>query len=265
MNVPDFLVILPPPLISKPFPAPIYGTMPNKVNFGAACIAALAIVSCSPSRSGPAATGAGASAASPATAAAATPPANAQPDPMVAAADHGRIEGDANAKTWLIVASDFQCPFCKDWHDESYKIVYDEYVRSGKLKVAYVNYPLQQHQNAEPAAEAAMCASAQGKFWPYHEALFATQHQWEILVPPTAFLDSLAGAVGLDKPAWQQCVASGKMKPLIEADHDRVAAAGVVSTPSFLIGDKVLAGAQPIATLRAAIDSELARSGAASH
>ena len=184
---------------------------------------------------------------------------------MVAAADHGRIEGDANAKTWLIVASDFQCPFCKQWHDESYKIVYDEYVRPGKIKVAYVNYPLQQHQNAQPAAEAAMCASAQGKFWQYHEALFATQHQWEVLVPPTAFLDSLAGTIGLDKTAWQQCVASGKMKPLIEADRDRVGAAGVVSTPSFLIGDKVLAGAQPIAALRAVIDAELAKSGAAAH
>ena len=184
---------------------------------------------------------------------------------MVAAADHGRIEGDANAKTWLIVASDFQCPFCKQWHDESYKIVYDEYVRPGKIKVAYVNYPLQQHQNAQPTAEAAMCASAQGKFWPYHEALFATQHQWEELVPPTAFLDSLAGTVGLDKAAWQQCVASGRMKPLIQADHDRVAAAGVSSTPSFLIGDKILAGAQPIAVLRAAIDSELVKSGAAAH
>ena len=48
MNVPDFLVILPPPLISKPFPAPIYETMSNKVNFGAACIAALAVISCKP-------------------------------------------------------------------------------------------------------------------------------------------------------------------------------------------------------------------------
>jgi protein-disulfide isomerase len=253
---------LPPPLISKPFSAPIYGTMSNKVNL--VCAAALALVACNPSRSAPAGD-AGASATSPATAAAATPAAATQPDPIVAAADHGRIEGDANAKTWLIVASDFQCPFCKQWHDESYKIVYDDYVRSGKIKVAYVNYPLQQHQNAQPAAEAAMCASAQGKFWQYHEALFATQHQWEELVPPTAFLDSLAGTIGLDKPAWQQCVASGKMKALIAADHDRVGAAGVASTPSFLIGDKVLAGAQPIAVLRAAIDSELAKSGAAAH
>jgi protein-disulfide isomerase len=235
--------------------------MPNKVNFSAALGAALAILACSPSGSAPPASDAGRSAAS----ATSAPAAPAAADPLLAAADHGRIEGDANAKTWLIVASDFQCPFCKQWHDESYKIVYDEYVRPGKIKVAYMNFPLGQHHNAVPTAEAAMCASAQGKFWPYHEALFATQHQWEDLPSPAAFLDSLAGTVGLDKAAWQQCVKSGRMKPLVMADHDRVAAAGVQSTPSFLIGDKVLAGAQPIETLRAALDAEIAKSGAAAH
>ena len=233
--------------------------MSNKVNFGAAVVLGLAILSCSPSGSAPPASDAGRSATAPAPAVAAS---TAKPDPLVAAADHGRIEGDANAKTWLIVASDFQCPFCKQWHDESYKIVYDEYVRPGKIKVAYVNFPLGQHRNAVPTAEAAMCASAQGKFWPYHEALFATQHQWEELPSPAAILDSIAGAVGLDKAAWHQCVESGKMKPLIMADRDRVMAAGVQSTPSFLIGSEVLAGAQPIQTLRAALDAEIAKAGA---
>jgi protein-disulfide isomerase len=181
----------------------------------------------------------------------------------VTAADRGRIEGDANAKTWLIIASDFQCPFCKQWHDESYKAVYDEYVRPGKIKVAYVNFPLQQHQNAMPTAEAAMCAAAQGKFWPYHEALFATQKQWESLPTAALVLDSIAGAVGLDKTAWKQCVDSGKLKPLIQADRDRSAAAGVQSTPSFIIGDRVMLGVQPIETLRAALDSEIAKNAAA--
>jgi protein-disulfide isomerase len=182
---------------------------------------------------------------------------------MVVAADRGRIEGDSSAKTWLIVASDFQCPFCKQWHDQSFKTIYDEYVRPGKIKVAYVNYPLQQHQHAVITAEAAMCASAQGKFWPYHEALFATQHQWDsVSAPPLPLLDSIAGAVGLDKAAWKQCVESGKMKPLIEADRDRSAAAGVQSTPSFLLGNRVMLGVQPINVLRAALDSEIAKNGA---
>jgi len=219
----------------------------------------MTILACSPTQSPPAASNA--APAANASAASATPAA--QQDPLVTAADRGRIEGDANAKTWLIVASDFQCPFCKQWHDESYKTVYDEYVRSGKIKVAYVNYPLQQHQHAMATAEAAMCAAAQGKFWPYHEALFATQKGWESLSSPAAVLDSIAGAVGLDKAAWKQCVDSGKMKPLIDADRDRSAAAGVQSTPSFIIGDRVMLGVQPIERLRAALDSEIAKNGAA--
>jgi protein-disulfide isomerase len=245
--------------------------MDNKVNFGAALLSTLVISSCSPSASPPPAGSAAgsstASAASAASAAAAAPASQnaAQPDPIVTAADKGRIEGDASAKTWLIVASDFQCPFCKQWHDESYKAVVDEYVRPGKIKVAYVNFPLAQHRNAMPTAEAAMCASAQGKFWQYHEALFATQHQWEELPSPAAVLDSIAGAVGVDKAAWRQCVQSEKMKALILADRDRVAAAGVQSTPTFLIGDRVILGAQPIGVLRAALDSEIAKSNAPAH
>ena len=233
--------------------------MANLSNSSAAAVLAMTILACSPTQSPPPAS----NTAPAANASAASPTPAAQQDPLVTAADRGRIEGDANAKTWLIVASDFQCPFCKQWHDESYKTVYDEYVRSGKIKVAYVNYPLQQHQHAMATAEAAMCAAAQGKFWPYHEALFATQKGWESLSSPAAVLDSIAGAVGLDKASWKQCVDSGKMKPLIDADRDRSAAAGVQSTPSFIIGDRVMLGVQPIERLRAALDSEIAKNGAA--
>jgi protein-disulfide isomerase len=232
--------------------------MSNIVNFAATVAATVATLSCSPSGSPPPAND-----TTPPTGTAVT--SAAQADPLVTAADHGRIQGDANAKTWLIVASDFQCPFCKQWHDESYQAVYDEYVRPGKIKVAYVNFPLAQHKNAVPTAEAAMCASAQGKFWQFHEALFATQQQWESLPSASAVLDSIAGAVGLDKAAWQQCVQSGKMRPLFTADRDRAAAAGVRSTPSFLIGDLLLLGAQPMDTLRAALNAEIAKNGSAAH
>ena len=234
--------------------------MSNKVNLSAGVAACIVMLSCSPSASTPA-SGDTAPSGVPANTSTAAQPA--KPDPLITAADKGRIEGDSAAKTWLIVASDFQCPFCKQWHDESYKAIHDEYVRSGKVKVAYVNFPLNQHQNAMPTAEAAMCAAAQGKFWQFHEALFATQQQWEALPSPAAILDSIAGAAGVDKAAWKQCVQSGRMKPLIAADRDRAAAAGVQSTPSFILGTQVLAGALPLDTLRAALNAEIAKNSAA--
>jgi len=184
-------------------------------------------------------------------------------DPAVAAADRGRIAGDSSAKTWVIIASDFQCPFCRQWHDESYRPLVDQYVRTGKVRVAYINYPLGQHQNALITAQGAMCAAAQNRFWQYHDALFDTQAQWAPMSEPRPVLDSIARVVGVELERWSKCVDSGVMIPLIGADRDRAAAAGVQSTPTFLIGDRQVAGALPLDVLRPVIDSAIAKTGGA--
>ena len=181
-------------------------------------------------------------------------------DPTIALADKGRIAGESAAKTWVIIASDFQCPFCRQWHSESYKTFVDEYVRSGKVKVAYINFPLGQHQNAVPSAQAAMCASAQNKFWQYHDALFDTQDKWENMPQPRPVLDSIAHAVGVNFEAWKKCVDGDTMLPLIFADRDRAATAGVQSTPTVLVGGKVFAGAVPFSDLKPIVDSAIAKS-----
>jgi protein-disulfide isomerase len=181
-------------------------------------------------------------------------------DSNLTRADLARIQGSANAPVWVIEVSDFQCPYCKEWHDQTYKPFVDQYVKTGKVRLAYVNFPLAMHANAWPAAEAAMCAGAQGRFWPMHDALFTTQNRWESLSSTTSVFDSLAQANGLDMKRWRACVSSGEMKPLIEADHDRASRAGATATPSFMIGDKILTGAQPLPELQRAIDSASAKS-----
>lgn len=184
----------------------------------------------------------------------------AAPDSDGKRADLARIQGNPAAPVWVIEVSDFQCPYCKQWHDETYQKVRDEFVKTGKVRLAYINYPLASHAHAWPAAESAMCAGAQGKFWEMHDALFANQAKWEAMPAPAPVFDSLARATGVDVARWRQCVQSGKMKVWIQADHDRAQAAGVNATPSFLIGDAILAGAQPIENLRSAIDSALVKS-----
>ena len=174
-------------------------------------------------------------------------------------ADLARIQGSSTAPVWVIEVSDFQCPFCKQWHDQTYQKLRDEFVKTGKIRLAYINFPLNQHLNAWPAAETAMCAGAQRKFWEMHDALFVNQAKWERLPSPAQFFDSLARATGLDVRRWQQCVQSGKMKAWIQADHDRAETAGAESTPTFIIGNRMLTGAQPIEIFRAAIDSALAK------
>lgn len=229
----------------------------TRVNFGAALAAALFFASCNSANTTPRAE-ASQSPAGPKTTTAGTN------DPAIAAADKGRIAGDSAAKVWVIIASDFQCPFCKQWHTESYKQFVDQYVRSGKVKVAYINFPLGQHQNAVPSAQAAMCASAQNKFWQYHDALFDSQDKWENLPQPRPVLDSIARVVGVNFSEWSKCVDSDKMLPLVFADRDRAAEAGVQSTPTFLIGGQTIAGAIPLSDMKPVIDSAIAKARSSS-
>jgi len=102
-----------------------------------------------------------------------------------------------------------------------------------------------------------MCASVQNKFWPMHEALFATQKQWEAVPVPSAIFDSLANSTGVNLQTWRACVRDHLTLPLVQADRDRVVAARVTSTPTFFVGSQVLAGAD--AKLAEAIDAALAK------
>jgi protein-disulfide isomerase len=181
------------------------------------------------------------------------------PDSNITRADLARIQGNPKAPLWVIEVSDFQCPFCKQWHDQTYGAFLDQYVKTGKVRLAYVNFPLAIHRYALPAAEAAMCAGAQNKFWAMHDSLFTSQARWEGIADPAPLFDSLARGTGVDMTRWRDCVKSGKMKPLIQADHDRAEQAGASATPSFMIAGKLLTGAQPLTEMQRVIDSALVR------
>lgn len=180
-------------------------------------------------------------------------------DSVSTAADRGRIRGAATASIWLVEISDFQCPYCKQWHDESYASIDREYVQTGKVRLAYLNFPLEMHRNARAASEAAMCASVQNKFWPLHESLFSSQKRWEAQSDPMPTFDSLAVAAGVEARAWRSCMTTHATAKLIDADRDRSGRAGVQSTPTFFIGDRKLEGAYPVDSFRVAIEGAIAR------
>jgi protein-disulfide isomerase len=182
---------------------------------------------------------------------------------LIARADLGRIKGDTQSSTWLIVISDFQCPYCKRWHEETAPRIEREYGRSGKVRTAYLNFPISSHRNAQPAHELAMCAAEQGQFWPVADALFTTQPNWKGRGDVGVFFDSLARTLPLDQARLQGCIRDGSTRPLIRADYDRLVRIGVGSTPTFLIGNQTLIGAQPFEAFAAAIDAALAAAAAA--
>ncbi|MBV6521198.1 MAG: hypothetical protein MNPFHGCM_01325 [Gemmatimonadaceae bacterium] len=180
-------------------------------------------------------------------------------DARVAAADLARVKGDSSANVWVVIVSDFQCPFCKEWHDSTAATIEKEYVSTGKVRMAYVNFPLRMHAHAREASEGAMCAGAQGKFWEYGDLLFKTQPEWSALQIATPTFDSLATSVPLDMVLWRACMEENVMEPMIQADYDRGVKANVNSTPTFFVGNVVIEGAEKAPAFRAALDQALAQ------
>lgn len=173
-------------------------------------------------------------------------------------ADLGRIAGDSAAKVIVLEVSDFQCPYCKSFHDQTYPAVKAEYVDKGKARIAYVNLPLRSHQNAWPAAEAAMCASVQGRFWPMHDSLFLAQERWAGIARPDTMFARFARTLRLETAAYDQCMSSHATRPLIASDAERSSNAGISGTPAFIIGDSLISGAYPFADFKRVIDANLA-------
>lgn len=179
---------------------------------------------------------------------------------MTRRADLARIEGSADAAVWLVVISDFQCPFCKRWHDETAPRIHQAYVRTGKVRIAYLNYPASSHRNALPAHETAMCAAEQDRFWPVADAIFRTMNAWKSRLDARAYFDSLTATLPLDHARQARCVEQGLMRPLIQADYNRAVRAGVGSTPTFFVGSRVIIGAQPYEVFAQALDAAIAAS-----
>ena len=177
-------------------------------------------------------------------------------DSVTDAADRGRILGKESATVWFVMVSDFQCPYCKAWHDSTFRMIEKDYVSTGKLRMAFINFPL--HANSLPASVTAMCAAVQGKFWGTHDRIFDTQDAWKGLKVPRPYLDSLAIASGADAARLSACENGKYVEPLIAADQARFQRAGVGGTPTFYIGNATLVGALPPKDFRRVIDSVLA-------
>jgi protein-disulfide isomerase len=179
-------------------------------------------------------------------------------DRLVAQADSGRIAGSDSAKVWVLEISDLECPYCRSWHATTYPTLRDEYIKTGKIRYAFINFPLSMHENARAASIAAMCAGAQGKFWAMQDAVFATQPQWGRMSDPAPVFERIASEIGIDRDRWNACLSSPKIEALIAADQARASRMGVRATPTFLVNGELIEGAVPIEPLRRAIDEALA-------
>jgi protein-disulfide isomerase len=152
--------------------------------------------------------------------------------------------------------SDFQCPFCRDFALETMPTLEREYIARGKLRFTYINYPLSNiHHHAVAAAEVAMCAARQGRFWPVHDALFQRQTRWAEQPDPTPYLIALADSAGVQHDPLVRCVTAHATRAAIDVDAAAAVRSGARSTPTFYIEGWLIDGAAPLPVFREVLDS----------
>jgi len=172
--------------------------------------------------------------------------------PRIKVATAGRpTRGPASAPIEIIEFSDFECPFCLSAFP-TIRQVLETY--GDKIRFVYRHYPLANHPNAKPAAEASACANEQGKFWPYHDRLFSAAGKLSL-----TDLKQHAADLGLDTAAFNACLDNHKFAADVAADLAAGNEVGVSGTPAFFINGRTVSGAQPFAVFKRIIDEELAR------
>lgn len=161
-------------------------------------------------------------------------------------------KGSEKAEVTIVKFEDFQCPYCKAVQPNFQEVLkrYD-----GKVRLVHKDLPLDQiHPQARQAAEAARCADDEGKFWEYHDRLYASS--------PNAAPEDLrlyAKDLGLNQELFDKCLARGKYKAAIQKDLNEAANLGLTGTPAFFINGRELSGAQSVQAISQIIDEELSR------
>ena len=164
--------------------------------------------------------------------------------------DRTRLRGDPKAPITVVEFADYQCPYCKQV-ETTVKELLKKY--PGQVNLAFRDFPLASiHPYSEKASEAARCAGQQGKFWEFHDALFASQTKLD-----EPGLNAIAQTLALDEKSFQACLASGEYKTQISRDQEDGRKAGVSSTPGFFVNGVFLSGAQPEAAFEKIIGDEL--------
>jgi protein-disulfide isomerase len=168
-------------------------------------------------------------------------------------ADPAMTRGPATAPVTIYEWSDYECPFCQRAQEVLHRLQ-GEFPDT--VRLVFKDFPLRSHPNALPAAVAARCAGAQGRYWEYHDLLFVAQ--------PDLARDHLIGyarRLGLDTPAFTECLDSARVRDAVLADQREGRAAGVRATPTFFINQRKIEGALPLEEFRAAIQQALRDAG----
>lgn len=160
------------------------------------------------------------------------------------------VKGNPAAKITLVEFSDFQCPYCGRGNQTAQQVLK---AYPNEVKIVFKNLPLPFHDEAEPAAKAALAAGKQGKFWEFHDELFANQQKLG-----SSFYEETAKKLGLNVEQWKKDSASPEIAAAVKADKDEAERLDVHGTPGFFVNGVRVAGAYPFDHFKSIVDRLLA-------
>ncbi len=161
--------------------------------------------------------------------------------------------GPADAKVTIVEFSDFECPFCSRAADAAHAIK-EKY--SDKVRFVFRQFPLPFHANAHTAAEASLAANAQGKFWEFHDKMFANQKGLD-----RASLEGYAKDVGMNVATFKQALDQKTYAATVDAELKLGEEVAVDGTPTMFLNGARVANPTDVAAISAQIDQALAKSG----
>ena len=177
--------------------------------------------------------------------------------------------GDPDAPITVTEYSDFQCPYCARFWEDTEEQLISTYVESGQVRFVYRSFGSFIGPESGASAEAAYCAGDQGKFWEMHAIIFANQTGENVGAYSNSKLEAFAEAIGLDLDAYKDCRSSDQFASRVTQDGIDGISAGIEATPSFVVSyvlngetqTSIIQGAQPFSEFQTAIEAALAALG----
>jgi protein-disulfide isomerase len=169
-------------------------------------------------------------------------PANVTVQPSDTSGFRGYVKGSADAPVEITEFADYQCPFCQTFATLQMPTIEERLINTGRLRWRYRDFPLQQHSFARLAAHSAACADEQGKYWQQHQRIYEGQQDWAAARDAGPIFRQYAQAAGLDLSRYDACMKAGKYAGRIQASLNEGMQAGVNSTPTLLVGDRLYRG-----------------------
>lgn len=171
------------------------------------------------------------------------------------------VKGNQSAPVTIVEFTDYQCPFCGKFFQESYSQIVKDYVDTGKVKIVVMDFPLTEiHPYAQKASEAALCVreqKADAGYFKMHDKMFSNQDKLTI-----DDLKAYAKGLGVNVAKFDDCLDSGKYAQTVKDNQDYGVTLGITGTPTFFVNGIKLVGALPYSQFQSAIDAQLANLGA---